>query len=77
MAVDPDFLSILCCPKCRSPVAEAPGRPAGSAYACRGAGCGLVYSVRDGILVLLESEAEPPSGKPEAGASEPEPRRTG
>jgi uncharacterized protein YbaR (Trm112 family) len=52
VAVDRDLLRILACPACKGPLRE-------EAEALRCDACRLRYPVRDGIPVLLESEAEP------------------
>jgi uncharacterized protein len=55
--LDPDLLSILVCPKCRSELAvdqEA------NELVCTSAECGLAYPVRDDIPVLLIDEARDP-----------------
>ena len=50
MPVPEELLDILACPECHRPV-----RPEGDELVC--VGCGLRYPVRDGIPVMLESEA--------------------
>jgi hypothetical protein len=62
MPIDPEFLEMLACPACRSPLApRGEGR-----LLC--ASCGRGYPIRDGIPVLLldeaviESEPEEPAG---------------
>lgn len=71
--IDKELLSILACPKCKSPVrldGERPPLdrqrpPAGGLVAgwllCTGSGCGLRFPIRDGIPVMLIEEAEKPS----------------
>jgi uncharacterized protein YbaR (Trm112 family) len=52
MPVSPDLLAILICPSCKAKVELTQG---GDGLRC--VGCGLVYPVRDGIPVMLVSEA--------------------
>jgi uncharacterized protein YbaR (Trm112 family) len=59
MDIDPELLEILRCPRCRSPLENRPDR-----LVCKGADCGLRYSMRDGILVMLAAEAERPDARP-------------
>lgn len=66
-AIDPDFLKILACPKCRSAVAFASPDAEDKSdekldgwLECQGADCGLRYRVRDGIPEMLIDEAAPP-----------------
>lgn len=54
--IDPEFLNDLRCPRCRSAI-----RIDGDRLVCQAADCGLRFPVRDGILVMLESEAERPA----------------
>ena len=54
MAISPELLEILRCPKCHSEVAE---KPDGSGLKCVNAECSLVYLIRDGIPVMLIDEA--------------------
>jgi uncharacterized protein YbaR (Trm112 family) len=54
MALDPQLLEILACPKCKGPVTVTPDE---SGIVC--AACKLVYEVRDGIPVMLVDEARP------------------
>ena len=49
----PEWLELLVCPACRGPLTEGAGH-----LTCRG--CGLRYPVRDGIPIMLPSEALPP-----------------
>jgi hypothetical protein len=53
-SLDPRLASILVCPKCR---AKLEGKTDGYALVCRT--CRTVYPVRDGIPILLPSEAVP------------------
>ena len=52
MAVDERLLEILICPDCHGDVEYKDRR---KVIVCQG--CGLQYPVRDGIPVMLESEA--------------------
>ena len=52
--LDPDLLSILVCPKCRS---EFRVDDEANELVCTNAGCALAYPVRDDIPVLLIDEA--------------------
>lgn len=54
MALSPDLLEILACPKCKQPVEPSPD---GSWLIC--AACGLRYPVQDGIPIMLPEEAQP------------------
>lgn len=82
--MDARLLEILVCPLCKGPLKRLPGgrSPDGTAFdaelACRADR--LAFPVRDGIPVMLESEArrlEPdgtsdgPQGLPDPGAAEP------
>lgn len=57
MIVDPDLLAILACPQCRAPLRadEDTGE-----LVCTGGDCGLAFPVREGIPVLLVTEARAP-----------------
>ncbi|MEW5735736.1 MAG: Trm112 family protein [Thermodesulfobacteriota bacterium] len=57
MALDQKLLEILVCPKCKSKV--APDKK-GENLVC--AKCRLSYEVRDGIPIMLVSEAKPLAG---------------
>ena len=52
--LDPDLLSILVCPKCRS---EFRVDDEANELVCTNASCALAYPVRDDIPVLLIDEA--------------------
>ena len=52
MSVPPQLLAILVCPKCKG---ELEYREAESSLLCRA--CALRYPVRDGIPIMLPSEA--------------------
>ena len=49
--IDKELLDILACPACRKPVTQVEDKVVCS-------GCGKRYPVRDGIPVMLISEAE-------------------
>ncbi|HQZ83344.1 MAG TPA: hypothetical protein PLR83_08995 [Pyrinomonadaceae bacterium] len=55
MAVSPELIEILRCPKCKSKV-ELKGD---DALKCVNPECSLVYPVRDDIPVMLVEEATP------------------
>lgn len=55
MAISPELLNILRCPKCRS---EVKLKDDGSGLRCLNDECGLVYPVRDDIPVMIIEEAE-------------------
>ncbi len=54
MPVSPELLAILRCPKCQSEVQINEDE---TEVKCVNPECGLIYPVRDGIPVMLESEA--------------------
>lgn len=54
MAISPELLEILRCPKCRSKVRL---KEDGSGIKCLNPDCRLVYPVRDEIPVMLIEEA--------------------
>lgn len=54
MAVSPDLVEILRCPKCKSKVELKPDE---NALKCTNAECSLVYPVKDDIPVMLIEEA--------------------
>ena len=54
MAISPELLEILRCPKCKSKVEL---KPDGSGLKCVNHECALVYPVRDDIPVMLVDEA--------------------
>lgn len=54
MAVSPELLEILRCPKCRS---EVELKQDGSGLKCINPECSLVYPIRDDIPVMLIDEA--------------------
>ena len=54
MAISPELLEILRCPKCRS---EVELKKDESGLKCVNPECGLVYPIRDEIPVMLVEEA--------------------
>ncbi len=54
MAISPELLEILRCPKCKS---EVKLKDDESGLKCLNQECGLVYPVRDEIPVMLIDEA--------------------
>lgn len=54
MAISPELLEILRCPKCKS---EVKLKDDESGLKCQNQECGLVYPVRDEIPVMLIDEA--------------------
>ena len=54
MALNPELLEILRCPKCKSKVELKPDE---SALKCVNAECSLVYAVKDDIPVMIIEEA--------------------
>jgi uncharacterized protein YbaR (Trm112 family) len=54
MAISPELLEILRCPKCKSKVEL---KTDGSALKCVSAECSLVYPVKDDIPVMIIEEA--------------------
>lgn len=59
MAVSPELLEILRCPKCRSKVEE---NADGSSLKCVNSECQLVYPIREDIPVMLVEEAKIENG---------------
>ena len=57
MTVDPRLLDLLACPVCRAAV-----RLEGERLICTQ--CQRRYPIRDGILVMLPEQAEPPPSMP-------------
>ena len=55
MAISPELLEILRCPKCKSKVKL---KPDGSGLKCVDPECALVYPIRDDIPVMLVDEAK-------------------
>lgn len=55
MAISPELLEILRCPKCKSKVEIKPDQ---SALNCVNPECALVYPIRDEIPVMLIEEAK-------------------
>jgi uncharacterized protein len=56
MALSPELLEILRCPKCKSMVEL---KPDGTGLKCLDPECALVYPIRDDIPVMLIDEAKP------------------
>jgi uncharacterized protein YbaR (Trm112 family) len=54
MAISPELLEILRCPKCKS---EVELKPDNSSLKCVNPECALVYPIRDDIPVMLIDEA--------------------
>lgn len=54
MAISPELLEILRCPKCKSTVEP---KADGSSLKCTNTECSLVYPVKDDIPVMLVEEA--------------------
>ena len=54
MAISPELLEILRCPKCKSKVELKTGE---SGLKCTNHECALVYPIRDEIPVMLVEEA--------------------
>ncbi|MGI8811054.1 MAG: Trm112 family protein [Pyrinomonadaceae bacterium] len=54
MAISPELLEILRCPKCKSEVELKPDQ---SALKCVNPECRLVYPIKDEIPVMLVDEA--------------------
>jgi hypothetical protein len=54
MAISPELLEILRCPKCRSKVELKPDE---TGLKCVDPDCALVYTIRDEIHVMLVEEA--------------------
>lgn len=54
MAISPELLEILRCPKCKSKVEL---KPDGSGLRCLNLDCRLVYPIKDDIPVMLVEEA--------------------
>jgi len=57
--LDPQFLAILACPKCKGGLEYT-----GDKLICRP--CALAYPIRDDIPIMLVAEAEDISGKEQA-----------
>jgi uncharacterized protein YbaR (Trm112 family) len=54
MAISPELLEILRCPKCKS---EVELKPDGTGLKCVNHDCALVYPIKDDIPVMLVDEA--------------------
>ncbi len=55
MAISPELLEILRCPKCKSKVEIKPDQ---SGLKCTNSECALVYPIRDEIPVMIVEEAK-------------------
>ena len=55
MAISPELLEILRCPKCKSKVKPKPDE---SALVCTNVECRLAYPIREDIPVMLVEEAK-------------------
>lgn len=53
--INPELLAILVCPACKTKVVWDSRH---HKLVCASSGCGLKYSIRDGIPVMLVDEAE-------------------
>jgi len=53
--IDKELLEILACPACKSDVKLEKDK-----IVCQNSGCGLRYSIKDGIPIMLIDEAEKP-----------------
>ena len=60
MKIDDWLLEILACPKCHAPLRVD---EAANELVCTGESCGLAYTVRDDIPVLLIDEARDPAAE--------------
>lgn len=63
--IDQELLSLLVCPACKTRVELRDVQVGGKTeprLVCTSAACGLRYSIRDGIPVMLIEEAEKPQG---------------
>ncbi|QQS39842.1 MAG: Trm112 family protein [Acidobacteriota bacterium] len=63
MAISPELLKILRCPKCKS---ELKLKDDGSGLRCLNPECALVYPVRDDIPVMIIEEAAKETGASES-----------
>ncbi len=54
MAIHPDLLEILACPKCKGEIRLTPAQDGLICDRCR-----LVYEIRDDIPIMLIEEAKP------------------
>ncbi len=54
MNLNPKLVNLLACPSCKGAVEEG-----SESLVCQNLNCGLEYPVRDGIPVMLISEAKP------------------
>jgi uncharacterized protein YbaR (Trm112 family) len=53
MAVNPELLDLLQCPKCKG---EIRLNPSGDGLICDS--CGLLYEIKDGIPIMLTEDAK-------------------
>jgi len=53
--IDKELLNILACPKCKADI-----KLVGEKLVCQNPECGLRYSIKDGIPIMLIDEAEKP-----------------
>ena len=58
MPLDPDHLSLLCCPESKQPLLYVPAGVAGDAESLFCPASRLRYRIDDGIPILLVEEAE-------------------
>jgi uncharacterized protein YbaR (Trm112 family) len=58
MAINPDLLEILACPKCKGGIRLNPEQDGLICDQCR-----LLYEIRDGIPIMLIDEARPVPGE--------------
>ena len=56
-SIDPELLKLLACPACKKPV-----RLEVNEMACQNPSCGLRFSIRDGIPVMVIEEAVKKTG---------------
>ncbi len=54
MAINPELLKILRCPKCKS---ELELKPDGNGLKCLNHDCSLLYPIKDDIPVMIVEEA--------------------
>ena len=54
MAIHPELLEILACPKCKGDIRLSPSQDSLICDRCK-----LVYEIRDGIPIMLIDEAKP------------------
>lgn len=66
--MDAEFLKILVCPKCRSPLELSKADDA-ARLICTDASCALRYPIKDGIPVLLIDAADRSVEPPRTGGT--------